>query len=128
MWILTSSMISNYVKQSIIARPIKKMYGREQIADLVFIATAKTVLPLDIIKRVLAFQRESYDAADAYDHFCSEFEAAVQRICDPAQSTRRSSDQDLPYEDVLGRIIDATAHKIYLQKYICAVFPADESA
>ena len=37
---LTSSMISNYVKHDIIARPVKKMYGREQIADLVIIAIA----------------------------------------------------------------------------------------
>lgn len=125
---LTSSMISNYVKQGIIARPVKKMYGREQIADLVFIATAKTVLPLDVIKRVLVFQRENYDPMTAYDYFCNEFEATMQQICNLEQAVPRADDEVSPYEDTMRRIIVTTAHKIYLEKYICAVFPAGDEA
>ena len=43
---ITSSMISNYVKKGLIANPVKKQYGREQIAYLFFIAVAKSVLSL----------------------------------------------------------------------------------
>ena len=44
---LTPSMISNYVKKGLIANPVKKQYGREQIAYLIFITVAKTVLSLE---------------------------------------------------------------------------------
>ena len=43
---LTPSMISNYVKKKMIARPEKKQYSREQIAYLFFITISKTVLAL----------------------------------------------------------------------------------
>ncbi|MBO7208453.1 MAG: DUF1836 domain-containing protein, partial [Clostridia bacterium] len=46
---LTSSMISNYVKKGLIPNPIKKQYNREQIAYLIFIASAKLVLSMDFI-------------------------------------------------------------------------------
>ena len=46
---LTPSMISNYVKKSLIANPVRKQYGREQIAYLFFIAIAKSVLSLDAL-------------------------------------------------------------------------------
>ncbi|MBQ1306569.1 MAG: DUF1836 domain-containing protein, partial [Erysipelotrichaceae bacterium] len=35
---ITNSMISNYVKHKLIANPVKKQYGRDQIAYLIFIA------------------------------------------------------------------------------------------
>ena len=38
---LTGSMISNYVKMKLIDNPIKKQYGRDQIAHLFFIALFK---------------------------------------------------------------------------------------
>ena len=44
---LTPSMISNYVKKGLIDSPVKKLYGRDQIAYLFFIAIAKSVLSLD---------------------------------------------------------------------------------
>ena len=50
---ITNSMISNYVKHQIIARPVKKLYYREQIASLIFIAIAKTVLSLEDISSLL---------------------------------------------------------------------------
>ena len=75
--LMTGSMISNYVKHQIIARPVKKLYYREQIASLIFIAIAKTVLSLDDITRLLEIQRAEYTPEAAYDMFCRHFEAAL---------------------------------------------------
>ena len=50
---LTGSMISNYVKMKLIDNPIKKQYGRDQIAHLFFIALFKPVLTLDEINKLL---------------------------------------------------------------------------
>ena len=75
---LTNSMVSNYVKQKIIARPVRKMYYREQIADLIYIALAKSVLSLEDAARFLTMQRNRYSPAAAYDYFCTEFERCLR--------------------------------------------------
>ena len=55
---LTPSMISNYVKKGLIANPVKKQYGREQIAYLFFIAVAKSVLSLDALTGFIQLQQQ----------------------------------------------------------------------
>ena len=47
---ITRSMISNYIKQGLVSNPVKKQYSRDQIAYLIYIAIAKTVLSLDHIR------------------------------------------------------------------------------
>lgn len=74
---LTTSMVSNYVKHGMIAHAVKKKYGRDQIAYLVFIAIAKTVLSLDVIADLLEKQRAYCPVELAYDRFCDEVEAAL---------------------------------------------------
>ena len=70
---VTSSMISNYVKKKIIEKPIKKQYFTEQIAYLIFIGVAKTVISLEEISILIDMQKKSYDLRIAYDYFCDEF-------------------------------------------------------
>ncbi|MEE1411814.1 MAG: DUF1836 domain-containing protein, partial [Bulleidia sp.] len=47
---ITSSMVSNYVKSKLVSSPHKKMYSRDQIATLFFIAIAKNVLSMEYIR------------------------------------------------------------------------------
>ena len=76
---LTSAMVSNYVKHHLIDRPVRKLYGREQLADLAFIAVAKNVLPLADLRVAIRIQQNSrFTRASAYDSFCQELESAVQ--------------------------------------------------
>ena len=56
---LTPSMISNYVKKGLIANPVKKQYGREQIAYLFFIAVAKSVRSLDALTGFIQLQQRT---------------------------------------------------------------------
>lgn len=69
---LTSSMVSNYVKQGIISPPVKKQYDAEQIAYLFFVTLAKYVLPMERVKQLVQMQKTYYPAAKAYDYFCTE--------------------------------------------------------
>ncbi len=55
---ITGSMISNYVKKKIIAKPVKKQYYTEQIAYLIFIAIAKSVLSLEDINLFIQLQKK----------------------------------------------------------------------
>lgn len=76
---LTSAIVSNYVKHHLITGPVKKLYGRDQLADLIFIAVAKNILPLGDIRVAVRVQQNSRgDRASAHDGFCEELEAAVE--------------------------------------------------
>ena len=122
---LTSSMISNYVKHGIIARPVKKMYGREQIADLVIIAITKTVLPLDDIKRILEIKRSDYEADAIYDYFCEECERTIQKLGTHEEDRPPVHNDSAGLKEMFVLILTTTAHKIYLEKHIRAMLPQE---
>ena len=71
---ITTSMISNYVKQKLIDGPVKKQYYADQIAYLFFIALAKNVLSMEHIRELFQMQKATYDNQIAYDYFCCELE------------------------------------------------------
>ena len=114
---ITESMISNYVKKGLIANPVKKQYYREQIADIFFIATAKSVLSLENIQLLLQIQRSRYGTKDAYDYFCAEFQSVL--CCEGGLSDSMNvPQQDTADEKIMLRnTIITTVHKIYLDKY-----------
>lgn len=91
---ITNSMISNYVKQRIIARPIKKLYYRDQIAALIFIALSKTVLSLEGIAKYLNMQRRSYSEAAAYNYFCAHFEKELHDKFSDGSASQHSDATD----------------------------------
>lgn len=123
---ITGSMISNYVKKGLVANPIKKQYYREQIAQLIFIAAAKTVLPLEDIQLFLKIQKENYDCSIAYEYFCSEFEkmllyeAGLGEVPEDVES--EASDE----KKMLRMTILTAVHKIYLDKYFEKLHQVDE--
>ena len=118
---LTSSMVSNYVKQGIIKRPEKKQYDRDQIAHLIFIALAKSILSLDDLQKFISLQQRTYAVSTAYDYFCTELEAALHFVFDPGDETIRVPASNGDEKTILRNIVITIAHKIYLEKYIAAV-------
>lgn len=131
---ITGSMISNYVKKKIVANPLHKQYNREQIAYLIFIAIAKSVLSLENIRLVIDMQKRSYDSRLAYNYFCMEFEDILGQVF----GLRESKDlfpaerADISHEkNVLHNMIMTAAHKIYLDQYFsllqtCQKQPAED--
>ncbi len=121
---LTTSMVSNYVKKGLISRPEGKRYSREQIAYLIFIALAKTVLSLDDLQRFIAVQQRSYPVPRAYDYLCEELENLLGYVFG-LKDTVDSVGVDSTVEKMMLRnTIIAAAHKIYLDKYF-ALLPRD---
>ncbi|MEY8662869.1 DUF1836 domain-containing protein [Ligilactobacillus faecis] len=117
---LTPSMISNYVKKNLIARPEKKLYSREQLAYLFFIALAKTVLPLDDLKLLVKVQQESYATEVAYRYFCEELKQTLTAVFEHKALELTTADQ--PEQKImLSNIIITVAHKIYLEKYFAVL-------
>ena len=113
---LTGSMISNYVKQKMIPRPVKKQYGRDQIAYLIFIAAAKQVLSMDHIRILFEMQKQSYPLCAAYDYFCEEFEQALQQYFDLRKTMPDVTEKNQQEKRLLRLAVTTAASRIYLDK------------
>ena len=113
---LTPSMISNYVKKGLIANPVKKQYGREQIAYLFFIALSKTVISIEDLKVFIQLQQRTYPTEVAYEYFCSELENVLFFIFGLKDTLDTVGVESTDEKMMLRNAIIAVAHKAYLDK------------
>lgn len=114
---LTSSMVANYVKHGLVERPEKKLYGPEQVADLIFITVAKNVLQLTDLRVALKIQGESYDLAVAYDYFCAELENMLAVVFGFRAAPQAIGHEHSEQKRMLRNLIVTVSHKVYLDKY-----------
>lgn len=111
---LTASMLSNYVKRGLVANPVRKQYGREQLAHLLFIAVAKSVLSIENLKRMVQLQRESYDNRTAYNYFRRDLERALLYAFGLEATLSRPDMQESAEKRILHTTVVAIAHKLCL--------------
>lgn len=116
---ITGSMISNYVKKKMLPNPVKKMYYREHIAQLIIIAVIKSVLSMDKIKLIMDMDSDITPEA-SYMRFSGEFEYALKNTFGiaakhPAKTAENSR------ANLLGDIVNTAAHKIYIDKMIASL-------
>ena len=111
---LTSSMVSNYVKQGLIPAPIKKTYPSEHLARLLFIAVVKPVVPLEGLRLMFSIQEDSYPLPIAYDEFENMLGAAFGIA--PAREGLGETQSDA--KDLLRNTISATVNKVYLDRFL----------
>jgi len=115
---LTTSMISNYVKKGLIANPVKKQYGREQIACLFFIAMGKSVLSLEDLQLLLRLQQLTYPVQKAYDYFREELRNVLEYVFGLKQELDTVGVEQSQEKAILRNAIMAVAHKIYLNQML----------
>jgi len=118
---ITGSMISNYVKKGLLSNPVKKQYSRDQIAYLMFIALAKSVLSLDNLTLFIRLQQRTYSTERAYEYLCSEFENILQYIFGLKQDIDTVGIDSTDEKFMLRATIITIAHKIYLEKCFAAM-------
>lgn len=123
---LTPSMISNYVKKGLIASPVKKQYGREQIAYLFFIAMAKSVLSLDALTGFIRVQQNSYPLSKAYDYFAVQFENLLRFTFELQDSVDVVGEDNTDEKRLLFTCIVAAVQKVYLEKCLDAIAKEDK--
>lgn len=122
---LTGSMISNYVKHKIITNPVKKQYGREQIAALLYIMVAKTVLSLEDIQLLLQMQKATYPVKTAYEYFRTELMYAMQH---PLEYSERIAEEDAKNREeklLVHSMITTVVHKFFLDLYFKKIRPTE---
>ena len=125
---LTPSMISNYVKKDLVDNPVKKRYGREQIAYLIFIALTKNVLSLDGLINFIALQKRTYSLQKAYDYFCQQFESILLFTAEVRDTLDIVGEDSTDEKRLLFSCIVAVTQKIYLERCLEAISqeePAD---
>ena len=113
---LTGSMISNYVKKGLVHNPIKKQYYRDQIAHIIFIAVAKTVLPLENIQRMIRLQEQDYSDQGAYEYFCLEFHNILQYVFGVSDTLEPLGEKETDEKLLLRNTIFSVSYKLYLDK------------
>lgn len=118
---ITGSMVSNYVKKGLIASPVKKLYQREQIACLFFIAVAKSVLSLEDVQLLLSLQQRSYSTEVAYEYFSEELSNVLHFIFGVKDCVENIGSTHSDEKTMLRNTIITIAHKVYLEKYFTAM-------
>ena len=118
---ITTSMISNYVKKGLIDNPVKKQYGRQQIAYLIFIAIAKNVLSLDALVNFIAVQKRTYPLEKAYDYFCDQLESTLFFTAEVNDTMDIVGEDTADEKRLLFSCIVAVTQKIYLEKCLDAI-------
>lgn len=116
---LTASMVSNYVKKGLISNPVKRCYNREQIAHLIFIALAKSVLSLDSIHKLTRMGLRQYTSERAYNYFCSEFENMLLFVFEFKEVLEEIGEESSEEKQMLRNVVIAMAHKFYLDHLLC---------
>lgn len=122
---LTTSMISNYVKQGLVSSPLKKRYSNEQVAYLIFICMAKTVLSIDNLSLFISMQKSTYGVSVAYDYFCDQLELALRYVCGLSDSLEDTGVTESEEKIMLRHATIAMANVAYVNKCFEAVRQAE---
>lgn len=114
---VTSSMVSNYVKHQLIDRPQKKLYGREQIAQLLFIVVAKNVLEQANLRKAIRIQEETYSTEIAYNYFVQELGNVSRYVFGQQTALEHVGKEHTQQKQMLRNVIMAFAYREYLYQF-----------
>lgn len=123
---VTGSMISNYVKKGLIPKPVRKQYNREQIAQLIFISAAKSVVSMDDLGLMLSIQRKTYSCQRAYDYFRDELYQMLSYVFSRKGEMDALDEQAAEEKVMLRNAVVTVAHKIYLDKLFAVLRAEDQ--
>lgn len=116
---LTAAMINNYVKQHLIAPPVKKRYDRDQLAHLFCICLLKQVFTISEVRGLLDIQSRSYPFPQAYDYFCTELEKALHTTFSTRDfSAPSSATQVTPASELVRIAALCVANRMFTAKFL----------
>ena len=117
-WI-TPSMVNNYVKAGLVLPPVKKLYGKDQLALLVAICIFKQVLSMSAIEHLFKIQRITYRNDIAYNYTVTEVTNSLSAAFTSTFETSEDSAKLVTRESLLVRSAAiAFASRCYLMAYL----------
>ena len=111
---ITSSMVSNYVKQGLVQKCVKKQYSRDQIMRLIMITFGKTVLSIEDLKLLFELQTKAYPNEVAYNYFLLEYENVIKYIFGINKQMELIGTTNTLEKQLLRNAIISFAHKMYI--------------
>ena len=111
--LLTKTMINNYVKNSLIAAPVKKQYSKKHLARLFVICVLKQVYCMQDINNLIKITLADSNSEDAYNKFCDLFEEAL--ICTYSQKDFIDKHPNSSNSYLLKTVLLSCSYKIYVQ-------------
>ncbi len=115
---ITGSMISNYVKQGVVAKSIKKRYYREHIVRLIFLVVAKSVLSLENIRLLFEMHAEVYEDHVAYQYLREEIVNIGEYVLGVKNDLPEIGVTQSAAKTLLRKTIISFVHKIYVDMYL----------
>ena len=112
---ITSSMVSNYVKQGLLPKCVKKQYSRDQIMRLILITFGKTVLSMEDLKLLFEMQEKTYPNEVAYNYFLLEYENVIKFIFGISEQMELIGTTKTLEKQLLRNAIISFAHKMYIE-------------
>lgn len=88
--LLTPSMINNYVKMGVIARPDGKKYGREQLAMLTMLVVLKQANSIEDVARLMNSEKDEGVRA-VYEAFCAYLVESLRSYADRLEAANASA-------------------------------------
>ena len=115
--IITSSMVNNYVKNSIVKPPVKKHYKRYHLAFLIVVLILKKCYSLNEISCLIEIQNktENSNLQKAYDMFSTCFEAYVHEIIKTGNAAAINMDNQKWKIQLLTNVVQSVVFKIYTE-------------
>lgn len=115
---ISSTTISSYVKRGLISRPTKRLYNREQLAELIFVAACRSAVSADDLHQLLQMRRRKHSLATAYDYFCAKFEENYQYVFGLRPDLPEIGQEDSEEKRVLDNVLRLVACHLYLKHYL----------
>lgn len=111
---ITPSMVSNYVKKNVLAKPVKKQYYAEHIAYLFFVIFAKNLASIEDIGLLIRIQQQSYTLPVAYDYLCEEMENTLAFVFGLKESMDEVGVTQTDEKALMRNLIFSSAHVIHM--------------
>lgn len=111
---VTSSMINNYVKTSIVKPPIKKHYTKNHMAYFIAVTILKKCYSMSEISKLIQIHTSMKDSSvkQAYDLFISIFEESLNQLFNDKKTN--SSNKSFNSNQVLmNHVVNCVVNKIY---------------
>ncbi|MBB5183707.1 DUF1836 domain-containing protein [Catenisphaera adipataccumulans] len=122
--IITSNMVNNYVKNSIVDPPIKKHYKQYHMAFLIAVCILKRCYSLDEITQLIKIVREterSMHIPELYDSFSTCFDTYLHAIMsDQNASEMIQPENDTKEHHLMVNVIKTVVYKMYSELDILA--------
>ncbi len=115
---ITGSMISNYVKQGVVSKSVKKRYYREHIVRLIFLVVAKSVLSLENIRLLFDMHAEVYEDRIAYEYLREEILNVGEYVFETKGDLPEIGVTQSAAKTLLRKTIISFIHKIYVDMYL----------